>query len=87
MFPNLFQLLSFSSSKNVAVKLILEQSKPMKMDSIKQEANILNLKHENIIKILKIDQIKGFVIMEQFDGKCLQYIIDCFEIALIHRMW
>ncbi|CRL06352.1 CLUMA_CG018967, isoform A [Clunio marinus] len=72
---------------NVAVK-ILEKSNYIKYQSLKKESNILNLSHENIIKILKIVDCKtyGAIIMEFHEGKCLQFILDHYQIDLIHRL-
>lgn len=60
----------------------------MKYDSIHQEANILKLAHENIVKVLKIIECTtyGAIIMEFSDGKSLQSIMDTCKIDLIHRL-
>lgn len=74
-------------NRNVAVK-ILEKSNYFKYQSLHQEANILNLSHKNIIKILKIVDCKtyGAIIMERFDGKSLQHVLDRYEIDTWHRL-
>lgn len=74
--------------RNVAVK-ILEKSSATKYESLKREANVLNLFHRNIVRILKIVESKtstyGAVIMERFDGRSLQEVLDHHKIDLIHR--
>lgn len=79
-----------ASYKNcdVAVK-VLDKSNCAKYQSIKQEANILNLYHENIIKILKIVDCEGYgaIIMERCDGSDLQHILDSCQIDLLHRLY
>jgi serine/threonine protein kinase len=77
------------SGKNVAVKILeKEKSKIFKYESLKYEANILNLNHENIVKIFKIIDSKKFgaIIMEILDGYSLTHIIDSCKINLIHRL-
>jgi proto-oncogene serine/threonine-protein kinase mos len=73
---------------NVAVKII-EKSNSVKYESMKRETNILNLKHDNIVKILKVVDCKSFgaIIMERFDGKCLQEVLDSCNIDLLHRLY
>lgn len=73
---------------NVAVK-ILDKKNYNKYSSLKKESNILNLQHhENIIGILKIVDCKthGAVIMERFEGKSLQFVLNHFHIDLFHRL-
>lgn len=72
---------------NVAVK-ILDKKNYIKYSSLKKESNIINLHHENIIGILKIVDCKthGAVIMERFDGKSLQFVLNHYHIDLIHRL-
>jgi serine/threonine protein kinase len=74
--------------RDVAVK-ILDKSNNIKYKSLKHEANIINLDHENIIRILKIVDCKeyGAIIMERFDGKCLQNALENHKIDLIHRLY
>lgn len=74
-------------NRDVAVK-ILQKSNCIKYESLKQEANIMNLKHENIIGVLKIVDCKtyGAVISERFDGCDLQNMLDNQTIDLIHRL-
>lgn len=73
---------------NVAVK-ILEKANYIKYSSLKKESNIMNLHHENIIKILKIVDCKthGAVIMERFEGKSLQFVLNQYQVDLVHRLW
>lgn len=75
-------------NRDVAVKM-LEKSNYIKYQSLKQEANILNLSHKNIIKILKIVDCEGYgaIIMERCDGSDLQQILDSHEVDLIHRLY
>lgn len=68
---------------------ILDKSNCVKYQSLKNEANILHLDHENIIRIMKIVDCKtyGAVIMELFNGNCLQTVMDTNSIDLIHRLY
>uniref|UniRef100_A0A182MB78 non-specific serine/threonine protein kinase n=1 Tax=Anopheles culicifacies TaxID=139723 RepID=A0A182MB78_9DIPT len=64
----------------VAVK-ILEKRRThryrCRYDSLLNEANALNLRHDNIVTVLKIvaGAQYGLVLMDRFDGYCLQQII------------
>lgn len=72
---------------NVAVKILKKSCSTYK--SLKQEANILGLKQENVIEILKIVECNtyGAVVMERFEGsKSLQYVLDNHKVDLIHRL-
>ena len=74
----------------VAVKIVENHKiSKVKYASLKNEANIKNLTHENIVKVIKIvtgDHF-GLVIMERFDGHCLQYILDQnYIISLYHKL-
>lgn len=73
--------------QQVAVK-ILEKSNCTKYQSLRRESNIIDLHHENVIGVLKIVDCRsyGAVIMQRFEGKCLQYILDRDKIDLIHRL-
>lgn len=73
--------------RKVAVK-ILDKSNSTKYHSLLLEANIQNLCHENIIRILKIVDCTtyGAIIMERFEGKCLQHCLDRFRVDLVHRL-
>lgn len=75
-------------SQEVAVK-ILAKSNDSKYKSLRQEANILNLHHENIIKILKIVDCStyGALIMERYEGNHLQHVLDNNQVDLIHRLF
>uniref|UniRef100_A0A182P3M9 non-specific serine/threonine protein kinase n=1 Tax=Anopheles epiroticus TaxID=199890 RepID=A0A182P3M9_9DIPT len=63
----------------VAVKILEKRSHRhrCRYDSLLNEANALNLRHDNIITVLKIiaGAQYGLVLMERFDGYCLQRII------------
>lgn len=76
-------------SKNVAIKIIPKHD-IFKFNSLKRESNILNIQHENILRVLKIVDASdyGAIIMEKFkDGKPLQYILDrSSQISLRHRL-
>jgi serine/threonine protein kinase len=74
----------------VAVKIVEHRkTSKAKYASLRNEANIRNLAHENIVKIIKIvagDQF-GLVIMERFEGHCLQYFLDKnYIISLYHKL-
>lgn len=75
--------------KKAAVKII-NKCDSYKFSSMSRERNVMNLSHENIIKILKIVETKDYsaIIMERFDcGKNLQFVMDrCEKIDLIHRL-
>ncbi|XP_058828849.1 dual specificity protein kinase zak2 [Topomyia yanbarensis] len=76
--------------KSVAVKIVEKQKKyRCRYDSLRNEANVLNLKHENIVRVLKIisGAQYGLVIMERFDGHCLQNILnENYIITIYHRL-
>ncbi|XP_035911948.1 proto-oncogene serine/threonine-protein kinase mos [Anopheles stephensi] len=63
----------------VAVKILEKRTHRhrCRYDSLLNEANALNLQHDNIVTVLKIvaGAQYGFVLMERFDGYCLQQII------------
>ena len=81
-----FKFRAAYKNKTVAVKII-EKSNVMKYQSLRNEANILHLDHDNIIGIIKIVDCKtyGAIIMELFNGICLQSVMDIYKIELIHR--
>lgn len=83
----MIQVRAVYKNKIVAVKII-DKSDAIKYESIKQEANILHLNHENIVKILKIVECKtyGAIIMEYFEAKNLQSVLDSCKIDLLHRL-
>ena len=88
-FIHFFSILKFRAAyknETVAVKII-EKSNVIKYQSLRNEANILHLDHENIIRIIKIVDCKsyGAIIMELFNGICLQSVMDIYKIELIHR--
>lgn len=76
--------------KSVAVKIVETHRKHRsRYDSLRNESNILNLKHENIVRVLKIisGAQYGLVIMERFDGQCLQNILNQnHAITVYHRL-
>uniref|UniRef100_A0A182SFS7 Protein kinase domain-containing protein n=1 Tax=Anopheles maculatus TaxID=74869 RepID=A0A182SFS7_9DIPT len=63
----------------VAVKILEKRTHRhrCRYDSLLNEANALNLQHDNIVTVLKIvaGAQYGLVLMERFDGYCLQQII------------
>lgn len=67
---------------------IIDKCDRSKYESIHHEANILKSSHENVVKVLKIIECAtyGAIIMEFFDGKNLQSIMDTCSIDLIHRL-
>lgn len=75
-------------SESVAVK-ILDIEKYHNYCSFLNESNILNIVHENIIKIIKVIKTPrhGLIIMQRFRGESLQYIIDRHVLVLQHRLW
>lgn len=76
-------------SKNVAIKIIPKQD-IFKFISLKRESNIINWKHDNILRIFKIVETLdyGAIIMEKFrHAKELQYLLDhSGQISLRHRL-
>ncbi|XP_058459085.1 uncharacterized protein LOC131435335 isoform X2 [Malaya genurostris] len=76
--------------KSVAVKIVEKQKKyRCRYDSLRNESNVMNLKHENIVRVLKIisGAQYGLVIMERFDGHCLQNILnENYMITIYHRL-
>uniref|UniRef100_A0AAG5DAN2 non-specific serine/threonine protein kinase n=1 Tax=Anopheles atroparvus TaxID=41427 RepID=A0AAG5DAN2_ANOAO len=63
----------------VAVKILEKRSclRP-RYDTLLNEANALYVRHDNIVTVLKIvsGTQYGLVLMERFDGHCLQRILD-----------
>ncbi|XP_052873867.1 proto-oncogene serine/threonine-protein kinase mos [Anopheles cruzii] len=64
----------------VAVKILekrLHRQHRQRYDSLLNEANALRLRHENIVTVLKVvsGTQYGLVLMERFDGHCLQHIL------------
>ncbi|XP_055372786.1 serine/threonine-protein kinase mos [Condylostylus longicornis] len=74
--------------RKVAVKIIKNQNNGDKFPAVINEINILNWDHENIIKILHVESTlkQSAVIMERFQGQCLQLIIDQIELSVQHRL-
>lgn len=76
--------------QHVAVKIVEKHRKyRCRYDSLRNEANVLNLKHENIVRVLKIisGARYGLVIMERFDGYCLQSVLNRgYEVTVYHRL-
>uniref|UniRef100_A0A182NHI5 non-specific serine/threonine protein kinase n=1 Tax=Anopheles dirus TaxID=7168 RepID=A0A182NHI5_9DIPT len=65
----------------IAVKILEKRSTHRhrtRYDSLLNEANALKLRHDNIVTVLKIvDDVQfGLVLMERFDGYCLQRILS-----------
>lgn len=77
-------------ARPVAVKILEKHKKHQcRYDSLRNESNVLNLKHENIVRVLKIisGAQYGLVIMERFDGHCLQTVLNQnVEISVYHRL-
>ncbi|XP_053687308.1 dual specificity protein kinase zak2 [Sabethes cyaneus] len=76
--------------KPVAVKIVEKHRKyRCRHDSLRNESNMLNRKHGNIVRILKIisGAQYGLVIMERFDGHCLQNILNQdYFITVYHQL-
>lgn len=74
----------------VAVKILEKHKKHQcRYDSLRNEGNALNLKHENLVRVLKIisGAQYGLVIMERFEGHCLQTVLNgSGEISMYHRL-
>uniref|UniRef100_A0A182R153 non-specific serine/threonine protein kinase n=1 Tax=Anopheles farauti TaxID=69004 RepID=A0A182R153_9DIPT len=78
----------------IAVKILDKQSSHQhstRYDSLLNEANALKLRHDNIVTVLKIvnDAQFGLVLMERFDGYCLQRILSLQRnqpIAVHHKL-
>lgn len=74
----------------MAVK-ILDKTKSIKYNSIKNEANVMKLLHKNIIQVFKIvDGLKyGAVVMEYcLNGFCLSDLLaEKCRIDLVHKLW
>ncbi|KAH8400816.1 hypothetical protein KR009_001180, partial [Drosophila setifemur] len=70
--------------RSVAVKIIRAQA----ISTLHNESHLLNLRHKNIVRLLKLESAKdfGLVIMECPRGQCLQRIIDSLKLPLIHRV-
>ncbi|XP_075170058.1 proto-oncogene serine/threonine-protein kinase mos [Haematobia irritans] len=74
-------------AKPVAVKII-KNVKDVNNQIMMNESHILHWKHPNIVRILKIESTSNFgiVIMERFNGECLQNILDTMNIEIINRI-
>ncbi|XP_061400564.1 serine/threonine-protein kinase mos [Musca vetustissima] len=74
-------------AKPVAVK-IMKNPKDINNQVMLNEAHILNWKHPNIVRLLKIESTPNFaiIIMERFNGDCLQIILDTMELSVLHRI-
>lgn len=76
--------------QHVAVKIVEKHRKyRCRYDSLRNEANVLGLKHENVVRVLKIisGARYGLVIMERFDGYCLQSVLNRgYEVTIYHRL-
>ncbi|KAH8275623.1 hypothetical protein KR026_011867, partial [Drosophila bipectinata] len=77
-------LIIFNADRSVAVKIIRSQA----ASSLQNESHLLNLKHRNIVRLLKLEAaVKfGLLIMEFPRGQSLQKIVDILELPLIHRV-
>ncbi|KAM7343369.1 proto-oncogene serine/threonine-protein kinase mos [Cochliomyia hominivorax] len=74
--------------KPVALKIIKNVQDVHKEVTL-NEANILGWLHPNIVRIFKIESTGNFsiVVMERFNGHCLQKILDTIQLPLIHRIF
>ncbi|KNC21858.1 hypothetical protein FF38_03189 [Lucilia cuprina] len=75
-------------AKPVAVKII-KNSQDVNKQTAGNEAHILGWLHPNIVRIFKIESTTNFsiVVMERFNGHCLQKVLDTIELPLIHRIF
>ncbi|KAJ6636679.1 Serine/threonine-protein kinase-transforming protein mos [Pseudolycoriella hygida] len=71
----------------VAVKIIQKNNKESKK-SATRESNILGWNHENIVNVLKVTPLENCftIIMERFQGICLQQLINEIKLSLWHRV-
>ncbi|XP_017835403.1 proto-oncogene serine/threonine-protein kinase mos [Drosophila busckii] len=67
----------------VAVKIIRRCA----VSTMHNEAHILNWKHKNIVRLIKLESTLecGLLIMERPNGLCLQRIVDTIALPLLHR--
>ncbi|XP_068147787.1 serine/threonine-protein kinase mos [Drosophila tropicalis] len=68
----------------VAVKIIRSHA----MSTLPNELHLLNLRHRNIVRLLKVEstQKDGLLIMECPKGHTLQHILDRLPLPLMHRV-
>lgn len=68
----------------VALKII----KAGAASTLQNEAHILNWKHKNIVRLIKLESTPefGLLIMERPSGLCLQRVLDTLALPLMHRV-
>ncbi|XP_017866991.1 PREDICTED: serine/threonine-protein kinase mos [Drosophila arizonae] len=69
----------------VALKII----KAGAVSTLQNEAHILNWKHKNIVRLIKLESTPefGLLIMERPSGLCLQRVLDTLALPLLHRVF
>ncbi|XP_017960927.1 proto-oncogene serine/threonine-protein kinase mos [Drosophila navojoa] len=69
----------------VALKII----KAGAVSTLQNEAHILNWKHKNIVRLIKLESTPefGLLIMELPSGLCLQRVLDTLALPLLHRVF
>ncbi|XP_001987456.2 serine/threonine-protein kinase mos [Drosophila grimshawi] len=68
----------------VALKII----KSSAIDTLQNEAHVLNWRHKNIVRLIKLESTPefGLLIMERTNGLCLQRVLDTLALPLVHRV-
>ncbi|KAH8297438.1 hypothetical protein KR044_011854, partial [Drosophila immigrans] len=69
---------------SVALKVIKNSA----ISTLHNEAHVLNWKHKNIVRLLKLESNAefGLLIMERPNGMCLQRVTDTLALPLVHRV-
>lgn len=69
---------------SVALKVI----KNKVISTMHNEAHVLNWKHKNIVRLIKLESTSefGLLIMERPNGLCLQRVLDTLPLPLVHRV-
>ncbi|KAH8407564.1 hypothetical protein KR222_006696, partial [Zaprionus bogoriensis] len=68
----------------VALKIIKNSA----ISTLHNEAHVLNWKHRNIVRLIKLESTPefGLLIMERPNGLCLQRVLDTLALPLVHRV-
>ncbi|KAM8711460.1 hypothetical protein ACLKA7_000580 [Drosophila subpalustris] len=68
----------------VALKIIKNSA----VATLHSEAHVLNWKHKNIVRLIKLESTPefGLIIMERPNGLCLQRVVDTLPLPLVHRV-
>lgn len=69
---------------SVALKVIKNSA----ISTLHNEAHVLDWKHKNIVRLIKLESTPefGLLIMERPNGLCLQRVLDTLALPLIHRV-